>query len=306
MIYQNIIETIGNTPIVKIHGFNEDKRGEVYGKIEYFNPGGSVKDRIAAYILDEMEKNAEIKSGDCIVEPTSGNTGIGIAMVCAAKGYDCMFVMPESMSMERKKILSAYGAKLVLTPANEGMQGSIRKAEEIAGKPGYCMLRQFENPLNPEAHYEQTSREIINDFENLDALIAGVGTGGTVSGIGKRLKEQYQKIEIIAVEPQNSAVLSGKAAGPHKIQGIGAGFVPKTMDMTIVDTVMPVGDYDAQKTAQECSKSNGIMLGFSGGAALWSALKIAGIKGKNSKTLFIVPDNGERYLSTDLYPFDEK
>lgn len=301
MLYENIIQTIGKTPVVKIHGFDEENRGTVYAKLEFFNPGGSAKDRIGAYIIEKMEKSGVLKKGDTLVEPTSGNTGIGMAMVCACRGYNSIFVMPESMSMERKRILQAYGAKIVLTPADKGMQGSIEKAEELAGKPHHIMLRQFENPDNPEAHYFTTAEEIIEDFKDLDNLVAGVGTGGTLSGVSKRLKEVYN-LTSIAVEPLNSAVLSGKKAGAHTLMGIGAGFIPKTTDMNMIDRIIPVSDEDAIDTARNCAVTNGILLGFSGGAALFAALETAKLN-KNSTTLCIIPDNGERYLSTKLYEF---
>ncbi len=301
MIVQTIVDTIGNTPIVKIHGFEEETRAEVYAKLEFFNPGGSAKDRVGKVMLLEMEKRGVLKPGATIVEPTSGNTGIGLAMVAAARGYEAVFVMPETMSNERKLLLKAFGAKLVLTPGEKGMKGSIEEAERLESEEGYVMMKQFDNPDNVKAHAEGTALEILEDLPDLDAFVAGVGTGGTLTGNAKVLKEHNKDILICAVEPASSAVLSGEPAGTHKLQGIGAGFIPSVMDMSLVNRILKIEDEEAYRYAVGIAKTQGILLGISGGAALSGALKIAKELGTGKKVLFIAPDNGERYLSTGLY-----
>lgn len=301
MIYDTIVNTIGNTPIVKIHGFEEENRAEVYAKLEFFNPGGSVKDRVGRMMLLEMEKRGVLKQGATIVEPTSGNTGIGLAMVAAARGYQAVFVMPETMSNERKLLLKAFGAKLVLTPGEKGMKGSIEEAERLEREEGYVMMKQFDNPDNVKAHMEGTAPEILEDLPDLDAFVAGVGTGGTLTGNAKVLKEHNKNILIFAVEPASSAVLSGEPAGAHKLQGIGAGFVPSVLDVSFVDYVLKIENEEAYQLAVEIAKTQGILIGISGGAALSGALKVAKELGAGKKVLFIAPDNGERYLSTGLY-----
>ncbi len=301
MIVQTIVDTIGNTPIVKIHGFEEETRAEVYAKLEFFNPGGSAKDRVGKVMLLEMEKRGVLKPGATIVEPTSGNTGIGLAMVAAARGYEAVFVMPETMSNERKLLLKAFGAKLVLTPGEKGMKGSIEEAERLEREEGYVMMKQFDNPDNVKAHAEGTALEILEDLPDLDAFVAGVGTGGTLTGTAKVLKEHNKDILICAVEPASSAVLSGEPAGTHKLQGIGAGFIPSVMDMSLVNRILKIEDEEAYRYAVGIAKTQGILLGISGGAALSGALKIAKELGTGKKVLFIAPDNGERYLSTGLY-----
>ncbi len=301
MIFQTIVDTIGNTPIVKVHGFEEENRAEVYAKLEFFNPGGSVKDRVGKMMLLEMEKRGDLKPGATIVEPTSGNTGIGLAMVAAARGYKAVFVMPETMSNERKLLLKAFGAELVLTPGAKGMKGSIEEAERLEREEGYVMMKQFDNPDNVKAHVEGTALEILKDLPDLDAFVAGVGTGGTLTGNAKVLKEHNKDILVCAVEPATSAVLSKEPAGPHKIQGIGAGFIPSVMDMSLVNRILKVEDEEAYQFAVEVAKTQGLLLGVSGGAALSGALKIAKELGPGKKVLFIAPDNGERYLSTGLY-----
>jgi cysteine synthase A len=301
MIFQTIVDTIGNTPIVKVHGFEEENRAEVYAKLEFFNPGGSAKDRIGKMMLLEMEKRGDLKPGATIVEPTSGNTGIGLAMVAAARGYKAVFVMPETMSNERKLLLKAFGAELVLTPGAKGMKGSIEEAERLEREEGYVMMKQFDNPDNVKAHVEGTALEILKDLPDLDAFVAGVGTGGTLTGNAKVLKEHNKDILVCAVEPATSAVLSKEPAGPHKIQGIGAGFIPSVMDMSLVNRILKVEDEEAYQFAVEVAKTQGLLLGVSGGAALSGALKIAKELGPGKKVLFIAPDNGERYLSTGLY-----
>ncbi|WP_229204020.1 cysteine synthase A [Campylobacter anatolicus] len=299
MVYDNIAKTIGGTPIVKLKAQNDE--AEIYAKLEFFNPGGSVKDRIALNMIVSMQADGILKDGDTIVEPTSGNTGIGIAMVAASLGYKVILCMPESMSIERRKILTAYGAQLELTEAAKGMKGAIARATEIATQPNHIMLSQFENKYNPQAHEKTTAVEIMTDFAQLDAFIAGVGTGGTISGVAKILKSKGYTTKFIAVEPEASPVLSGGNPAPHKIQGIGAGFIPNTMDMSIVDSIEKVSNDDAMAAARIVAKSEGILLGVSGGAAYVAARRIAKALGAGKKVLFIAPDNGERYLSTDLY-----
>lgn len=301
MIYENIIQTIGKTPVVKLNSLKQAGMAEIYAKLEFFNPGGSVKDRIAANMILEMQKYGALKKGDIIVEPTSGNTGIGIAMTASALGYEVVLTMPETMSVERRKILAAYGAKLVLTDGAKGMKGAIQKANELAKQPGYVMLSQFENAYNPQAHVKTTALEIMSDFKHLDAFVAGVGTGGTLSGVSRVLKENGYNTQIIAVEPKDSAVISGNPAGAHKIQGIGAGFIPDTLDTSLIDTIELVGNEEAFEAARALAKSEGILLGISGGAALVVAIRTAKRLGDGKKVLFIAPDNGERYLSTPLY-----
>ncbi|MGG7048282.1 MULTISPECIES: cysteine synthase A [unclassified Campylobacter] len=299
MIYDNIIKTIGNTPVVKLDT-NYDE-AQIYAKLEYFNPGGSVKDRIALNMIMQMIQDGRLKDGDTIVEPTSGNTGIGISMVAAALGFKVILCMPESMSIERRKIVAAYGAKLELTEAAKGMKGAIARASELASQPNHIMLSQFENAYNPQAHEIYTAKEIMADFSSLDVFVAGVGTGGTLSGVAKVLKENGYSTKIIAVEPEASPVLSGGSPAPHKIQGIGAGFVPGTMDLSLVDEIAKVSNEDAMAAARHIAKSCGILLGISSGAAYVAAKRIAANLGSGKKVLFIAPDTGERYLSTELY-----
>ena len=299
MIYDNIVKTIGNTPIVKVKtGANE---AEIYVKLEFFNPGGSVKDRIAFNMITKMLVDGTLKHGDTIVEPTSGNTGIGVAMCGAALGFKVILCMPESMSIERRKIVAAYGAHLELTPAAGGMKAAIARATELASQPNHVMLSQFENKYNPQAHELTTAAEIVADFSKLDAFVAGVGTGGTISGVAKALKEKGYDTKIIAVEPEASPVLSGGNPGPHKIQGIGAGFLPNTMDMSLVSEVEKVSNDDALNAARAIAKSDGLMIGIRGGASYVAAKRVAKRLGAGKKVLFIAPDNGERYLSTELY-----
>ena len=299
MIYDNIVKTIGNTPIVKIKTGADE--AEIYVKLEFFNPGGSVKDRIAFNMISKMLADGTLKEGDTIVEPTSGNTGIGAAMCGAALGFKVILCMPESMSIERRKIVAAYGAQLELTPAAGGMKAAIARATELAAQPNHVMRSQFENKYNPQAHELTTAAEIVADFSKLDAFVAGVGTGGTISGVAKVLKEKGYDTKIIAVEPEASPVLSGGNPGPHKIQGIGAGFLPNTMDMSLVSEVEKVSNDDALNAARAIAKSDGLMIGISGGASYVAAKRVAKRLGAGKKVLFIAPDNGERYLSTELY-----
>ena len=302
MLYDNILQTIGNTPIVKLNSMTDDNAADVYLKLEMFNPGGSVKDRIALSMIEDAEKKELIKPGDTIVEPTSGNTGIGLALTAGIKGYKLILTMPESMSLERRKLLQAYGAEIILTKASSGMKGAIEKAMELVTQKGYLMLQQFENPANPEVHRKTTSREILNDFgQDLDAFVVGVGTGGTISGVGEVLKENIDGIRIIAVEPEDSAVLSGQQPGPHMLQGIGAGFIPKTLNTDIYDDIVTVNNKAAFETTKELARKEGILAGISAGANLYAALEVAKRLGKGKRVLTVIPDTGERYLSTTLF-----
>ena len=301
--FENIIETIGSTPLVKINKLNQSK-ANVFAKVEFFNPGGSVKDRVGAAMIEAAEAAGLIQPGATIIEPTSGNTGIGLALVAAVKGYKLILTMPETMSVERRKLAGAYGAQIELTPGAEGMKGAIRRAEELhATIPGSWIPMQFENPANPQRHYEKTGEEIWVALEgHVDAFVAGVGTGGTVSGVGKYLKEHNPNVHIVAVEPDTSAVLSGKPAGAHKLQGIGAGFIPKTYDANSIDEVIPVSAEDAGIAARGSARQEGILVGISSGAALHAAFELSKrpeFEGKNIVAL--LPDTGERYLSTWLF-----
>ncbi|WP_207940621.1 cysteine synthase A [Enterococcus sp. DIV2402] len=306
-IYQSITELVGNTPIVKLNNIVPEGAADIYVKLESFNPGSSVKDRISLSMIEQAEKDGLLKAGDTIIEPTSGNTGIGLAMIGAAKGYRVVLVMPETMSIERRKLMQAYGAELILTPGTEGISGSINKAKELAAENGYFMPLQFDNPANPAIHEATTGKEIIQAFgeQGLDAFVAGIGTGGTITGAGRALKDAYQEIKIYGVEPAESAILSGNQPGPHKIQGIGTGFVPAVLDVEIFDEVLAVSSDDAMATAREVGVKEGILVGISSGAAINAALRVAQALGAGKKVLAIVPDNGERYLSTALYQFDE-
>ncbi|MBS8266990.1 cysteine synthase A [Mesobacillus boroniphilus] len=305
-IANSITELIGQTPIVKLNGLVDEQSADVYLKLEYMNPGSSVKDRIALAMIEDAEAKGVLKQGDTLIEPTSGNTGIGLAMVAAAKGYKAILVMPETMSMERRNLLRAYGAELVLTPGPEGMGGAIRKAEELAKENGYFMPQQFENEANPSVHERTTGPEIVEQMgDQLDAFIAGIGTGGTITGAGKVLREKYKDIKIIAVEPTDSPVLSGGKPGPHKIQGIGAGFVPGVLDTKVYDEIIKVENEQAFDYARRAAKEAGILGGISSGAAIYAALETAKKLGKGKKVLAVIPSNGERYLSTPLYQFED-
>ena len=304
-IANNIIELIGNTPLVQLNTLTKDLPAKIAVKLEFFTPGNSVKDRIAAAMIEAAEKAGKINKQTIIVEPTSGNTGIGLAMVCAAKGYKLVITMPESMSQERKMLLRAYGAELILTPAAEGMGGAIAKAQELAASNPdvYFVPQQFENPANPEVHRQTTGEEIWRDTDGkVDIFVAGVGTGGTVTGVGETLKAKNPNIQVYAVEPEASAVLSGGQKGPHPIQGIGAGFIPKTLNTEIYDGVIQVPNDAAFKVAREMAQKEGILVGISSGAAVWSALQLAA-KPENAGKLIVVvlPSYGERYLSTPLF-----
>ena len=300
----NILDLIGQTPIVRLNRIVQPGSAEVWAKLESFNPGGSVKDRIALSMVKAAEKDGRLKPGGTIVEPTSGNTGIGLAMVSAAKGYRLILCMPETMSLERRALLKAYGAELVLTPGSEGMRGAIKKAQEIlSGHPDYFMPQQFANAANPEIHRLTTAQEILEQMDNdLDAFVAGVGTGGTITGVGQVLKQQLPHVKVFAIEPANSPVLSGGEPGSHRIQGIGAGFVPQVLDTSIYDQVIKVADTDALATARMLAREEGILVGISSGAAAFAALQVAKKLGEGKKVVVVLPDTGERYLSIpDLF-----
>ena len=301
MIYNGAIELIGRTPILKVTNMIDENSADVYVKLEKFNPGGSVKDRAALGMIEKAEEAGLLKKGSVIVEPTSGNTGIALAMIGRVKGYKVIIVMPETMSKERRDLIKAYVAELVLTEGNRGMKGAIEKATEMVNEHGYFMPQQFENIANPEKHYETTAQEIYEDINDLNAFVAGVGTGGTITGIGKSLKEKISDIEIVAVEPSNSQVIAGKNPGPHKIQGIGAGFVPQNYKQEYVDKVVAVSDENAIKTAVDFAKNEGILVGISSGAAIYAAIEIAKKLGKGKKVLAIAPDGGEKYISMGIY-----
>ncbi|MBJ7967434.1 cysteine synthase A [Bacillus cereus] len=304
-VAQSVSELIGKTPIVKLNRIVESDSADIYLKLEFMNPGSSVKDRIALAMIEDAEKKGLLKEGDTIIEPTSGNTGIGLAMVAAAKGYNAILVMPETMSIERRNLLRAYGAELVLTPGPEGMGGAIRKATELAKEHGYFIPQQFQNQSNPQIHCLTTGPEIVEQMgDQLDAFIAGIGTGGTITGAGEVLKEAYEGIKIYAVEPADSPVLSGGKPGPHKIQGIGAGFVPETLDVEVYDEIIQVKTEQAFEYARRVAKEEGILVGISSGAVIYAATEVAKKLGKGKKVLVIIPSNGERYLSTPLYQFE--
>ena len=309
-IAKSLTELIGKTPLLELGKFSQQKGIEtpIVAKIEYFNPGGSVKDRIARAMIEDAEKSGALKPGATIIEPTSGNTGVGLALVSAVKGYHLILTMPETMSVERRNLVKAYGAEVVLTPGTEGMKGAIRKAEELRDNtPGAIILQQFENKANPAKHYATTGPEIWEQTEGkVDIFVAGVGTGGTVSGIGKALKEKNPDVRIIAVEPKTSPVLNGGQSGPHKIQGIGAGFIPATYNGDVVDEVYDVDNDDAIRTGRELAQQEGLLVGISSGAAAYAASQIAlRPENKGKRIVVLLPDTGERYLSTVLYAFDE-
>lgn len=305
-IYKSITELIGRTPLLNLEKYciSANAKANIIAKLEYFNPSGSVKDRVAKNIIEDAENNVLLTDGATIIEPTSGNTGIGIAAIAAAKGYNAIIVMPENMSKERQALIKAYGAKIVLTDASLGMKGAIKKAEEIKKEtPNSIIAGQFYNPSNPEAHIKTTGPEIYEDTDgNIDIFVCGVGTGGTISGIGKYLKSKNKEIKIIAVEPKDSPFLSQNRSGAHKIQGIGAGFIPDTLDTKIYDDIILASTEDSYNTARVLAKTEGVLVGISSGAALWAATQLAKSPENQGKNIVVLlPDSGERYLSTDLY-----
>jgi cysteine synthase A len=308
-VANSITDLIGFTPLVKLNRVVSEDSADIYLKLEFFNPGSSVKDRIALAMIEAAEADGSLKPGDTIIEPTSGNTGIGLAMVAAAKGYRSILVMPETMSIERRNLLRAYGAELVLTPGSEGMGGAIRKAEELAKEDStYFIPQQFKNLANPAIHRETTARELLEQAQEIggvDAFISGIGTGGTITGVGQVLRENYPNVKIVAVEPAASPVLSGGKPGPHKIQGIGAGFVPDILDTQIYDEIIKVENEEAFEIARRVARQEGILGGISSGAAIHAALQVAAKLGKGKKVIAVIPSNGERYLSTPLYQFED-
>lgn len=302
MIYNGVLELIGNTPILKVNNLiNDESYADIFVKLEKLNPGGSVKDRAALGMIEKAEREGFLKKGSIIVEPTSGNTGISLAYIGKLKGYKVIIVMPETMSKERRDLIKAYGAELVLTEGSKGMKGAIEKAEEIGSEEGYFIPQQFENFANPEKHYETTAEEIFSDLPDLDAVVAGVGTGGTIMGISKNLKKKNSNIKAIAVEPFNSPVLSGGNPGGHSIQGIGGGFIPDIYEKEYVDEILKVKDEDAIRIAKEFAEKEGILIGISSGAAIYAAIEIAKRLGRGKKVLAIAPDGGEKYITMGIY-----
>lgn len=309
-IAQRLTDLVGNTPLLELNNYNKSKelKAHVVVKLEYFNPAGSVKDRVALAMIEDAEAKGLLKPGATIIEPTSGNTGVGLAFVAAAKGYKLILTMPDTMSLERRNLLKALAAELVLTPGADGMKGAIARAEELqAATPGSLILQQFDNPANPAAHERTTGQEIWRDTDGeVDIFVAGVGTGGTVSGVGAALKAHNPKVKVVAVEPEDSPVLSGGKPGAHKIQGIGAGFVPKNYNSAVIDEVLLVSNDDAIRTGRELAKYEGLLVGISSGAAVAAATRLARLPENEGKTIVaLLPDTGERYLSTLLYAFEE-
>ncbi len=299
----SILELIGQTPVVRLNKIVGENDATIWAKLEMFNPVSSVKDRICLSMVEAAEKEGKLKPGATIVEPTSGNTGIGLAMVAAVKGYKLILTMPDTMSIERRDLLKAFGAEIILTPGAEGMKGAIKKAEELIGKnPDYFMPQQFNNLANPEIHRKTTAVEILEQVgEDIDAFVAGIGTGGTITGVGEVLKKKNPRVKLVAVEPAASAVLSGCPSGPHKIQGIGAGFIPKVLNTDIMDEIITVSNEDAASITCRLTKEEGLFVGISSGAACWAALKVAKRLGKGKTVVVILPDTGERYLTTELF-----
>ncbi len=299
---ESVFDTIGNTPMVKINKLVKDGWAEIYAKIELFNPCASIKDRMCLSMIEAAERQGSIKPGDTVVEPTSGNTGIGLAFVCAAKGYKLILTMPDTMSVERSNILKSFGAKLILTEGKEDMAGAVKEAERLVKTKGYFQPQQFKNPANSEAHRNTTALEILNQINAPDAFVAGVGTGGTLTGVGEVLKEQMgDQVLVVAVEPSKSAVISGGKPGLHAIQGIGAGFIPEVLNQDIIDDIIQVSDEDAYETTKMIIREEGILCGISSGANLFAAMKVAEKLGSDKKVVVIFPDTGERYLSTKLF-----
>lgn len=301
MIFENILDLIGKTPILKVRTLTDKTCGEVYVKLEKFNPGGSVKDRAALGMIEKAEVEGILKPGVTIVEPTSGNTGIGLAMIGRLKGYKVIIIMPETMSKERRELIKAYGAELVLTDGSKGMKGAIEKALEYEKKGGYFIPQQFENYANAQKHFETTAQEIYEDISDLDYIVAGVGTGGTITGIAKKLKSKIPNLKVIAIEPSSSPVISGGKPGAHKIQGIGAGFIPSVYEGGLVDEVITVDDKDAINATKEYALKEGVLVGISSGAAIFAAIELAKKVGRGKKILAIAPDGGEKYISMGLF-----
>ena len=302
-IASSALDLIGNTPLVRLDRLAGDDCATILAKLESLNPGGSVKDRIALSMIEKAERDGSIKPGDTIVEPTSGNTGIGLALVAAVKGYRLVLTMPESMSVERRNLLALFGAEIVLTPAAEGMTGAVNAAQQLVDEHKYFMPQQFMNPANPQIHRETTAREVLDAVgEEIDAFVGGVGTGGTITGVGEVLKAKMPRVQVIAVEPSRSPVLSGGKAGPHRIQGIGAGFVPGVLNSDVIDEIITVADEDAFATAREIARKEGLLVGISSGAAAFAALQVARRLGRGKTVVVVLPDTGERYLSMFTAP----
>ena len=309
-VAQRLTDLVGNTPLLELNNYNRNKelKADIIAKLEYFNPAGSVKDRVALAMIEDAETKGLLKPGATLIEPTSGNTGVGLAFVAAAKGYKLILTMPDTMSLERRNLLKALGAELVLTPGADGMKGAIARAEELKTvTPGSLILQQFDNPANPAAHERTTGQEIWRDTDGkVDIFVAGVGTGGTVSGVGAALKAHNPKVKIVAVEPEDSPVLSGGKPGPHKIQGIGAGFVPRNYNRAVIDEIVQVSNDDAIRTGRKLAKDEGLLVGISSGAVIAAATRLAQLPENEGKTIVaLLPDTGERYLSTLLYAFEE-
>ena len=301
-VVDNITDLIGKTPLIRLQRLVKPGMANIYVKVESFNPGGSVKDRISWGMIKDAEERGLLRPGGTIIEPTSGNTGIGLAMIAAARGYRLIVVMPDSLSVERRMLMSAYGAEFVLTPGAEGMNGAINEAKRLLNEnPDYFMPQQFENPANPEAHRRSTALELLDQLKDIDAFVAGIGTGGTITGVGEVLKARLPEIQIIGAEPASSPVLSGGKPGPHKIQGIGAGFIPEVLNKTILDQVIQVSNEDALETARRMAREQGLLVGISSGAAVSAALQVAATLGAGKNLVVLAPDTGERYLSTELF-----
>ena len=301
-VVDSILDLIGQTPLIRLQRVVKPGMANVYVKVEYFNPGGSIKDRIALGMIQDAEQRGVLQPGGTIVEPTSGNTGIGLAMIAAARGYRLIVVMPDTMSVERRMLMSAYGAEFVLTPGAEGMNGAIEEAKRLLRQnPAYFMPQQFENPANPEAHRRSTALELLDQLSSIDAFVAGIGTGGTVTGVGEILKARLPEVKIIGVEPASSPVISGGKPGPHKIQGIGAGFVPAVLNRTIIDQLIQVSNEDALEMTRRLAREEGLLVGISSGAAVSAALQVAVTLGESKNVVVIAPDTGERYLSSEVF-----
>jgi len=301
-VANSITDLIGQTPLVRLQRMVKPGMANIYVKVESFNPGGSIKDRIAWRMIQDAEQRGTLQPGGTIIEPTSGNTGIGLAMIAAARGYHLIVVMPDTLSVERRQLMAAYGAEFVLTPGAEGMNGAIAEAKRLRTEnPDYFMPQQFENPANPEAHRQSTALELLEQLKNIDAFVAGIGTGGTITGVGEVLKASLPEIKIIGVEPASSPVISGGKPGPHKIQGIGAGFVPLVLNKAILDELIQVSNEDAAEITRRLAREEGLLVGISSGAAVCAALKVAGTLGEGKNVVVMAPDTGERYLSTDIF-----